>query len=838
MNAGPSLFTELIANAAYRYVIPVYQRPYSWDEEHCEQLWDDILAIAQRPGGTHFTGSVVSVQQGTFSLSGTTPVLIIDGQQRVTTLSLLYIALAKYANAHPDAQLAFSFEEIIGRGFLVDRFKSGDDHYRLTLSQGDRDTLRSLIDNLEDSTVSVRQDSPRLVNNLVFFENRLAQLSDPNLVWNGMQRLQIVSITLDQGRDNPQLIFESMNSTGKELSSADLIRNFVLMSQTLQDQELLYRNHWRKIEETLGPDSYDSIFDSFVRNWLTVLYAPEPLTKREVYPLFKRHVFDNGYDKDGRIKELLQEMERFAGYYAWIESGTSSDTALRERLDDLRKLEVSAANPLLLSFFDDYDHGAFGKADLYALLDTLESYLLRRAACNCASTGLNKFFPSIIARLNKVQDDGGNYLEAFQAMLLNEAGTARRFPSDAELAEQLATRDLYHSRRCLYLLSKLENSQRKKAPIDFGCGVYTIEHVMPQNAMASDEWKTMLGEGCEETYERLVHTLGNLTITAFNSELSDASFEEKKSRVVGGFNHDCLYISDDIRSADRWDEAGIAARARKLAELAVKVWPLPQMSEEARLSYAVEKKGSSKQRTVKFKDLFQAEIINAGEELVSTSRSFPGTAVVTDEGKIKLSNGDEYDSPSLAAVRTVALQGGAGARNGWHFWKIGDALLDSRRRTFIDQKYGSDNTEGKVFRLMYWDGFYEYCSNRPDIVALFSDLSTREPNGESWASFGIGLGSYKPHLNVWRTENLLNATIWCDSLESYQKLLAHRDEIEAMERPDDTPLAWDPVDKDTKSRTVVISRKVDLDTDDFEKLYRWQADWLKWMRTVLLKYVA
>ena len=186
MNAGPSLFTELIANAAYRYVIPVYQRPYSWDEEHCEQLWDDILAIAQRPGGTHFTGSVVSVQQGTFSLSGTTPVLIIDGQQRVTTLSLLYIALAKYANAHPDAQLAFSFEEIIGRGFLVDRFKSGDDHYRLTLSQGDRDTLRSLIDNLEDSTVSVRQDSPRLVNNLVFFENRLAQLSDPNLVWNGM----------------------------------------------------------------------------------------------------------------------------------------------------------------------------------------------------------------------------------------------------------------------------------------------------------------------------------------------------------------------------------------------------------------------------------------------------------------------------------------------------------------------------------------------------------------------------------------------------------------------------------------------------------------------------
>ena len=240
MNAGPSLFTELIANAAYRYVIPVYQRPYSWDEEHCEQLWDDILAIAQRPGGTHFTGSVVSVQQGTFTLSGTTPVLIIDGQQRITTLSLLLIALARYAREHPGEQLAYSYDEIIGRGFLVDRYKAGDDHYRLTLSQGDRETLRSLVDNLEDPTVTVRQDSPRLVNNLRFFERRLEQLSDPSEVWRGIQRLQIVSITLDQGRDNPQLIFESMNSTGKGLSSADLIRNFVLMSQSLQDLSLIH----------------------------------------------------------------------------------------------------------------------------------------------------------------------------------------------------------------------------------------------------------------------------------------------------------------------------------------------------------------------------------------------------------------------------------------------------------------------------------------------------------------------------------------------------------------------------------------------------------------------
>lgn len=838
MNAGPSLFIELIANAAYRYVIPVYQRPYSWDEEHCEQLWDDILAIAQRPGGTHFTGSVVSVQQGTFTLSGTTPVLIIDGQQRITTLSLLLIALARYAREHPEAQLAYSYDEIIGRGFLVDRYKAGDDHYRLTLSQGDRETLRSLVDNLEDPTLTVRQDSPRLVNNLRFFERRLEQLSDPSEVWRGIQRLQIVSITLDQGRDNPQLIFESMNSTGKGLSSADLIRNFVLMSQSLHDQEALYKNHWRKIEEALGPDSYDSVFDNFVRNWLTVLYAPEPLTKREVYPLFKRHVFDNGYDRDGRIRELLQEMERFAGYYAKIEGGECGDAALAARLASLAKLEVTAANPLLLSFFDDYESGAFGVEALYALLDTLESYLLRRAACNCASTGLNKFFPSVIARLNKVQEEGGDYLEAFQAMLLNEAGTARRFPSDAEFAEQLAARDLYHSRRCLYLLSKLENSYYPKAPRDFGDGTFTIEHIMPQNALASEEWRAMLGEGCEEVHDRLLHTLGNLTITAFNSELSDASFEQKKARAVGGFDVTYIHISSALKGTDTWGEPEITERGRALAQRAVEVWPLPQLSEERCLVYAVEKRGSSKQLTVKFRDLFQAGIVEAGEVLTSTSHGFPGTAEVTGEGRIRIFNGEEFDSPSLAAVRHVALKGGAGARNGWHFWRVGEKLLDSRRRAYIGQKYGSDVGEVKRFRLTYWDGFYEYCSNRPDIVALFSDLSAREPNGESWASFGIGLGSYRPHLNVWKTEDLVNATIWCDSLESYQRLLAHRDEIEAMEHPDDTPLAWDPVDKDTKSRTVVISRKADLEADDLEELYCWQADWLKWMRAVLLRFVG
>lgn len=334
----------------------------------------------------------------------------------------------------------------------------GEDHYRLTLSQGDEKTPCSVVDHLENPDVEVVNEPHRIVDNLALFRTWLSNIDDSNVVWDGIRRLEIAAITLSQGQDNPQLIFESMNSTGKDLSTADLVRNFVLMGLPMNEQEDLYAYYWRKIEETLGADSYDEVFDEFLRNWLTVINAPTSIVARDVYRLFKRHVMDNGYDKPGQMAELLKEIRRYAGHYACIAAGACEDKELRVLLACIQKLDVSVVNSLLMSFFENYISGSLSHDDFASMLRTTESYLFRRSVCDVATNSLNKFFSSVIARLNAVRDDGGNICEAFEAILLGEEGTARRMPSDAEFERALRTRDCYAFKRGFYLLTTLENS--------------------------------------------------------------------------------------------------------------------------------------------------------------------------------------------------------------------------------------------------------------------------------------------------------------------------------------------------------------------------------------------
>ena len=583
MDAGPIRIVELMTSASTRFVVPVFQRPYSWDEENCSQLWEDILATGRNEQSSHFTGSVVWIQDGTMSAAGVTRRLLIDGQQRITTITLLIIALAKLSKSEPDRELAFSYEEIIDDGYLVNKHKRGDDHYKLTLSQGDRDVLWSFIDNLANEDAPISEDSSRILENLAFFEKRVGDIEDPNCVWAGLQRLEVVSISLTQGQDNPQLIFESMNSTGKDLSSADLIRNYVLMGQP--DQDKLYLTYWRPIEETLGTSTYDRVFDDFVRDWLTVKYAPELPNKRDVYKAFKDHVREAGYGRSLPITALMKEMQRFAKYYAAIVFGKEGDSELRKRFVRITRLNVSVVDPLLLSFYDDFEQGAFGHDDFLAMLDIIESYVFRRAVCDLPSHGLNRFFPSLVARLDKLQDEGGNYREALTAYLLNEAGTPRRFPTDAEFCNALRTRDAYGFNKCLHMLSRLENSYHEKDERDFATGVYTIEHIMPQNARAHSEWVEMIGDLDDEEFQRLVHNIGNLTLTAYNSELSDGTFEEKKARTKGGYDNEFLSISSDLHDLDVWNAATIGDRADKLVTRAAGVWALPDLGESVRKSY-------------------------------------------------------------------------------------------------------------------------------------------------------------------------------------------------------------------------------------------------------------
>ena len=839
MNAGPIRIVELMTGAGTRFVVPVFQRPYSWDEENCTQLWDDILVVGRGGQRSHFTGSVVWIQDGTMSAAGITKLMLIDGQQRITTITLLLIALARLAKANPDKEYAFSYEEIMDLGYLVNKYKKGDDHYKLTLSQGDRDTLRSLIDNLKNDDVTVVDDSQRLMENLKFFESRVGAIEDPNVVWAGLQRLEVVSISLTQGQDNPQLIFESMNSTGKDLKSADLIRNFVLMGQP--DQDDLYLTYWRPIEVALGASTYDKVFDNFVRAWLTVCTAPDLPSKKDVYQAFKNQVRDEGYGRRRPMTELLKELQRFARYYAAIAFGGEGDKELRRRFDRIRRLDATVVNPLLLSLYDDYEHGAFSHDEFLGMLDVIESFLFRRAACDVPTHGLNRWFPSLIARLDKVKDDGSNYAEALTAFLLNEAGTPRRFPTDAEFRNALKTRDAYGFRRCLYMLTRLENSRHPKNEIDFTSGTYTIEHIMPQNALAHGEWRQMLGEVSEEEFDGLVHNIGNLTLTAYNSELSDGTFEEKKARAKSGYDDDYLAISHVLKGLDCWNASTISARADELVDQAVGIWPLPAMDEAVRKSYLPEKKTDGAKRVVTFRDVFNAGLVKEGDLLVSNSPTFHGTATVTASGAIRLENGDEFTSPSLSFINLVKRQGGSGARNGWHCWRVGSEdgpILDELRSKLLAEKKDDGEAERFKFRAAFWDGLYEMCSDNQAFVDAFGDQTGRLENRDWWATFGIGLGNCHVEARAGKRDRYADVGINYPQGKDYLDLYDKREEIEESYADAGATFMWTEPDSSLKYRALWLRKSFDYDLQDWAEIQEWMMNLLLRLRVTALTIYA
>lgn len=840
MNAGSMDLKNLITMAGKRFIIPVYQRPYSWDEEQCAQLWDDILDIGKRETGKHFTGSVVWVQQGENSATGMDKYLIIDGQQRVTTVTLLYIALAEFARdyarnnlLHQKEDLKFSYEKIIYGGYLVNAFEEGDDHYKLTLSANDRDVLRALEDNLENEEEDINvPENARLLTNLNFFREHLQKVEDPNAIWKGLERLQIVSISLNQGEDNPQLIFESMNSTGKDLSVADLVRNYVLMSQSAEEQDKLYENHWRKIEKNLG-ENYDAVFDNFIRNWLTVLYAPTPLRQRDVYTQFKRYVADNNYGEEGRMVKLLQEMERFSNYYARITMDTEQDPELKKRFKRFQQLDVAVINPLLLSFYDDYAHSAFAYSDFLKLLDILESFIFRRAVCDCATNALNNFVSSVIGRLNRVQDENGNYLEAFQAFLLNSTAASLRFPADREFANMLRTRDAYNFKKCKYMLSRMENSYHPKNEIDFSDG-YTIEHIMPQNAMKHVEWREVLGDNPEKKFEDEVNNLGNLTLTAYNSELSDGTFAQKKNRAVGGYNHETFVISNALKDTDVWGVDQIHARRNELVDLAKQVWPYPKLSAETRRKYQPQKENEPKAKTVQLRDLVRANLLKPGTELKPKSAAYHMTVTVTEDGMLRLPNGEVLNSPSAAMARSIALETGTEGvqKNGWTYWLLPDGRnLDALRHIHL-MRENTAATKAGLVKLTYWDGFLTHCAeDEPEFCEMFGDPLLKKPKADNYMSFSLGISDCSLEAGIIPTNKEINVRISTRDTMVYAKLMDAWDHFEGITSDLGGVLNIDePVRKKKNALEVMITRPANLDREDWEKFYVWQAKVLMRMR--------
>lgn len=575
MKANETNFLNFLRKPA-QFGIPIYQRTYSWKRKQCEQLWDDVVSAAtDETVSGHFIGSIVYIEEGLHPHSSIPRLLVIDGQQRLATLILLLSALGRVIKKR-GAEIDIS-QKKISNYYLFNIEEDGDLRYKLLLTQSDKDTMIRLLEEKELPDPVSKQ----IVENCQFFEEQINKTDiDLMTLYRGIGKLIIVDIALDREHDNPQLIFESLNSTGLELSQADLIRNYVLMGLELKQQEELYNDYWSPMERSFGQIDYTAQFDRFMRDYLTVKTETGSIPNiRAVYEAFKTH---SHRSISGSVHDIVADIHQYSKYFVRMALEKEEDKELREIFSDINTLKMHVAYPLFLELYDDYSQERLSREDLISILKLVESYVFRRAVCGIPTNSLNKTFATFSKELDKE-----HYLESFMAALLLK-DAYRRFPNDEEFMRELTVKDLYNFRSRNYWLCKLENhNQRELVNVD-EC---TIEHIMPQNENLSAEWRQELSENWKEIHTKYLHTLGNLTLTMYNSEMSDRSFIEKRD-MENGFAKSKISMNNELAEVEYWNEEAIKKRAEMLAGLATHVWTYPQLETDVVERYRTVKKGS------------------------------------------------------------------------------------------------------------------------------------------------------------------------------------------------------------------------------------------------------
>lgn len=577
MKANEAPFLELLKKSP-QFSIPIYQRTYSWTEKECRRLWDDILNAGKKDDvPSHFVGSIVYItRDASETLLSPSSRLVIDGQQRLTTVSLLAAALARHLDTLPEERRepveGFSPNKLRFY-YLLNREEEGEKHYKLILTQTDRETLKAIVSEKEFP----KDHSLRIAGNFARFREWIAgEEKEIESLCRGIAKLMVVEVALNRSQDNPQLIFESMNSTGKELSQTDLVRNFILMSLEPAVQTHLYENYWRPMEVDFGQEAYSTFFDDFMRHYLTVRTGTIP-RQGEVYEAFRAYALSPEIVRNG-AEALVADIRLFSGFFCAMAFDAENDPELRRAFYDLRALKVEVAYPFLLALYAQYHEGALSKDDFLSLVRVTESYVFRRSVCSIPANSLNKTFATFASGVKNEPRDRLAEALLVQFLLLP---SYRRFPDDDEFRRAFRTRDLYNFRNRSYWMRKMENHERKE-PVN--TGEYTTEHILPQNENLSKEWKTSLGPEWQRIRKEWLHTLGNLTLTGYNSEYSDRPFREKRD-MEGGFRESPMKLNKGLGALETWNEDAIMERAERLSVTALDIWKAPALPGDVLDSY-------------------------------------------------------------------------------------------------------------------------------------------------------------------------------------------------------------------------------------------------------------
>jgi uncharacterized protein with ParB-like and HNH nuclease domain len=564
MKANETRVDKFLASNETTFAIPVYQRNYDWTKTQCQQLFKDIVAVGSDDKQTaHFIGSIVYVHDDVYTASGLTELTIIDGQQRLTTLTLLYVAIYRHAISEENTSLA----KRLYNTFLINQFVDDAEKLKLKPTDNNKLALAQILDPQETNKVP---GFSRLIENFRLFQGMI-NAGNLETIQRGLAKLIFVDIALDRQKDNPQRIFESLNSTGLELSQADLIRNYILMGQPRAAQESLFKKFWEPIEANAKNQTLnESKVSDFIRDYLTLKEKDIP-NKGAVYEKFKeRFPVPNSDD----LKAALEEIRTLSEVYKkLLNPSLEPDTDIRREVGYINTLEINVAFPFLMRVYQDFTENLIDKATLIAVFRLTQSFVWRRFIIGLPTSALNKIFMTIYDRVEP--DD---YVGSIERSLMQRSGS-QRFPRDSEVISNLKDKDMYNtkSRTRTYFFDRIENHNNKEF-VDVGASNITVEHIFPQNPDAV--WtKYLTAADYKELAEKYLNTVGNLTLSGNNGKLGNKGFDEKREMNSDGdeqgYRFSRLWLNRDLKDCTGWGIPQVIARAETIAARFLEVWPAP-----------------------------------------------------------------------------------------------------------------------------------------------------------------------------------------------------------------------------------------------------------------------
>ncbi|MBA3633630.1 MAG: DUF262 domain-containing protein [Acidobacteria bacterium] len=567
MKASETSLNRFLAQTDTQFIIPVYQRNYDWNLLQCKELFEDIIKVgSDEKQASHFVGSIVYIHDNVYSVAGIRELSIIDGQQRLSTVTLIYIALYSLAKETGNQALVNRIQET----YLINKFAQEEEKLKLRPTERNDKALKFLLKN--DPHDEYREYS-RLIENYNYFKGRINSDNTDSVI-QGLNKLIFVEISLERDKDDPQKIFESLNSTGLELSQSDLIRNYILMGLKHKDQTNIYENYWRHIEVSATQEETNANkVSDFIRDFLTLENRDIP-NKGKVYQEFKKKYPITEIEN---LEKILTKIKKYSIYYnKFINPHNETDLDIRSQLALISRLEINVAYPFLLEVYNDYASNVINKSTLIEILELLQSFTWRRFVIGLPTNSLNKIFMRLYEDV-----DSSDYVSSLQRTLLRKK-SSQRFPRDREVIATLKDRDMYgiQTKNRAYFFEKLENYENREPVKIEGNPDITVEHIFPQNP--DPKWKIELKD---EQYnlikEKYLNTVANLTLSGNNGKLSNKFFTDKRDLNIDGkeqgYKFSRLWLNKHLATLNKWDIEEIEKRFELIGERFLKIWTFPSI---------------------------------------------------------------------------------------------------------------------------------------------------------------------------------------------------------------------------------------------------------------------